>query len=138
MEIISFLGNFFNPGFDFFFGTAIGASSFDGGLVFKIRFLELDDFLDTGNFADRGINTTFEVVVWSRYDHDTDSGIKGNKNRKLDDKSEDRAKRFDIIAFIEIHHLNGLKLTVPIAVLFDFGKLRLDFTHLAGLMELTL
>lgn len=138
VEIIGFLGDSFDASFDFFFGAAFGAGVFDGGLVFEIGLLELDDFVDALDFADWGVGATLKVVVWGRNDHDANGSIERNKNRELDDQSNHGTERLDVVAFIKIHHLKRFELTVAITVLLNLSELRLNFAHLAGLVKLTL
>ncbi len=138
VEIIGFLGDSFDTSFDFFFGAAFGAGIFDGGLIFEIRLLELDNFVDALDFADRGVGAALKVVVWSGDNHDANGSIERNKNRKLDDQSNHGTERLDVVAFVKIHHLKRFELTITVTVLLNFGKLRLDFAHLASLVKLTL
>lgn len=56
----------------------------------------------------------------------------------MDERSKERAERFDIVALIEVHHLERLELFVAVAIFLDLGELGLNFAHEAGLMELAL
>lgn len=137
VEIIGFLGDSFDASFDFFFGAAFGAGIFDGGLIFEIGLLELDDFVNALDFADRGVGAALKVVVWGGNDHDANGSIERNKNRELDDQSNHGTERLDVIAFVKIHHLKRFELTVAVTVLLDLGELRLNLAHLASLVKLT-
>ncbi len=138
VEIVGFLGDSFDTSFDFFFGAAFGAGIFDGGLIFEIRLLELDDFVDAFDFADRSVGATLKVVVGGRDDHDANGSIERNKNRELDDQSNHGTERLDVVAFVKIHHLKRFELTIAVTILFNFSELRLNFAHLAGLVKLAL
>ena len=108
------------------------------GGVGEIGVLELDDFVDVADFADEGVGADAEVVAGGGEDHDADGGVEGNEDGELDDEGEHGAEGLDVVAFVEVHHLEGFELTVAVAVFLDFGELGLDFAHEAGLVELAL
>ena len=104
----------------------------------EIGVLELDDFVDVADFTDEGVGADAEIVAGSRENHDADGGVKGDEDGELDDEGEHGTERLDVVAFIKVHHLEGFKLTVAVAVFLDFGELGLDFAHEAGLVKLAL
>ncbi len=85
MEIIRLLWDCFETVLDFLFGTTFSTSCFDGVLILEIWLLKLDNLINALNFANWGVGATLKVIVWSRHNHDADSGIESNKNRKLDE-----------------------------------------------------
>jgi hypothetical protein len=70
--------------------------------------------------------------------HDIYRGKEGDKDGELDDKGENGAHWLDVVALVEVEHLELFELAVAFAILFDFGKFGLDFAHEAGLVELLL
>ena len=108
------------------------------GGVGEIGVLEGDDFADLVDLADGGVGAKAEVVVGGGEDHDTDGGVEGDEDRELDEEGEHGAEGLDVVALVEVHHLEGLELAVAVAVFLDFGELGLDFAHEAGLVELAL
>lgn len=104
----------------------------------QIGLLELDDMVHAFELANDRIGALVEVVVEGRLDHDTNGSIESDKNRELEQDSQHRAERLDIIAFIELHHLERFELTIAVAVFLNLGELGLDFANHAGLMELAL
>ena len=138
VEIIGFLGDSFDASFDFFFRATFSAGVFDGGLVFEIGLLELNNLVDAFDFADRGVGAALKVVVGSRNNHNANGSIERNKNRELDDQSNHGTERLDVVAFVKIHHLKRFELTIAVTILLDLSELRLNFAHLTGLVKLTL
>ncbi len=116
-------------------GFAIGVVASDIG---EIGLLEADDVVDALHVADDGVSAQIEIVGRGGGDHDADGGIESDEDRELDDDREHGAERLDIIALIEIHHLEGFELFIAVAVFLDFGELGLDFAHEASLVHLAL
>lgn len=97
-----------------------------------------NNLVDTADLVDTRIGADVEVVGGGRHNHDADGGVERDEDRELDEKCQDRVERLDIVALIEIHHLEGFELTIAVAILFDLGELGLNFAHEAGLMHLAL
>ena len=74
--------------------------------------------------------------IWFGGDDNADRGEEGDEDGELDDEGEDTAERFDVVAFIEVHGLEGFELTVAFAVFLDFGYFGLEFFHQASLVKL--
>lgn len=56
----------------------------------------------------------------------------------MDDEGEERAERFDVVFFIQVHRLEAFELTVAVAIFLDLGEFGLELAHELGLVELTL
>lgn len=84
------------------------------------------------------VSANGEIVGRSGENHDADSGIESDKNRNLNNKVKDRAEGLNIIALVEIHHLDGFELAIAITALLNLGELGLNLTHHLLLVELTL
>ena len=93
-----------------------------------------DDFFDRWKLLNEAVRKMRHAVAVER--HHLNHLIERNKNRQLDDENQDRLKRIDAEAFVELHLHGRFELFVASSLFFDFCKLRLHFAHLFCLVKL--
>lgn len=73
-----------------------------GGLFLEVFVLEMDNVFDIGAFnLDEGIGAEVEIVVDGRdVDHSADGAEDSDVDRKLDNKSQNRAEGLDVIPLV--------------------------------------
>jgi len=102
--------------------------------------LLVNDGADALEWLHKGVGGFFDRkgVDAGGADHDIDGGKESDEDGELDEERENRAERFDVFAFVEVHGLEGFELAIALAVLFDLHELGLDLAHQAGLVQLSL
>lgn len=112
--------------------------------VGEIGFLEVDDVFNAFEVTDGGVSAVIDVRIAAsvagsaRIRDGRNATEEGDENRELDKECQDGAHGFDVVAFIEVHHLERFHLAVSFTTLFYFSEFGLDFAHEAGLVELAL
>ena len=99
---------------EFIFGVFVGFS------LFKIFGLFLDEVVDARELGD-GLVGGIDYGAVGGANHDVDGGKERDEDGELDDEGKDGAHWLDVVALVEVEHLELFELAVAFAILFDFG-----------------